>query len=55
MSGKRNHRKIKEENRIQIDYKRIKIANHYLSCKQNYNLLKKYFNSLIITFNYNKN
>jgi len=52
--GKRSHKKIKEENRFQINYKRIKIAN-YLSCKQNYNLLKKYFNSLILAFNANKN
>jgi len=38
--GKRNHREIKEENRIEIYYKTIKMANHSLTCKQNYNLLK---------------
>jgi len=40
---------------IQIDYNRIKIAKHSLSRKQNYNLLKKYFNSLIIIFTTIKN
>jgi len=39
--GKRSHKKIKEENKIQNDYKRIKISNHSLFHKQNYNLLKK--------------
>ena len=53
--GKRSHGEIKEENIIQIDYKRIKITNHSLYCKQNYNLLKKCFNSLIIIFTTNKN
>jgi len=45
----------KKKDIIQIDYKRIKIVNHSLYCKQNYNLLKKCFNSLIINFTTNKN
>jgi len=32
--GKRSHKEIKEENIIHIDYKRINITNHSLSCKQ---------------------
>jgi len=32
---------MKEENKIQIDCKIIKISNHSLFYKQNYNLLKK--------------
>jgi len=55
MRGKRSHIEIKEENKIQIDYKRIKITNHFLSYKQNYNSLKKRFNSLIIIFTTNQN
>jgi len=45
---------MKQENRIKIDYKRIKITNHYLFPKQIYNLLEKSFNSLNIIFNTNK-
>jgi len=46
---------MQKENKIQIDYKRIKITNYSLSCKLNYNLLKRCFNSLIIIFTTNKN
>jgi len=53
--GKRSHRETKEENRIHIDYKRIKIVNSYFSCKQNYNLLKIFFNSVLVIFTANKN
>jgi len=38
---KRSHKNIKEENRIQINYKIIKIINKYLLYEQNYNSLKK--------------
>jgi len=41
MRGKKSHIEIKEGNRIQIDYKRIKISNHSLFREQNYNLLNK--------------
>jgi len=32
-TGKSASRETKKENKIQIDYKRIKIVNHYFSCK----------------------
>jgi len=35
-----SHKEIKEENRIKIDYKNLKIINHSLSHIQNYNLPK---------------
>jgi len=47
-------KKLKQKNRIQIYYKKIKIANHSLFCIQIYNLLNKDFNSLIIIFNTKK-
>jgi len=50
-----NKKIIREEDRILIDYEKIKISSHSLSYKYNYNLLKKYFNSLIIIFTINQN
>jgi len=35
MKGTRSHKEIKEENIIQIDYKRLNIYNHSLFRKQN--------------------
>ena len=45
---KKLHRDKKKENIIKIDDKRIKITNHSLFRKQNYNFLKKNSNSLNI-------
>jgi len=36
-------KKTKKENKILIDYKRIKINNHYIFHKQNYNLIKFFY------------
>jgi len=38
-----------------MDYKRTKIINSFIFRKQNYNLLNKGFNSLIVVFNTNQN
>jgi len=38
----KSHGGIKDVNRIKINYKIVKITNHSLFSKQNYNLLKKH-------------
>jgi len=44
-----------QKDKRKYNYMRIKITNHYLLRKQNYNLLNNCFSSLIIIFNTNKN
>ena len=48
-------REKSQKDKRKYNYMRIKITNHYLLRKQNYNLLNNCFSSLIIIFNTNKN